>query len=217
MSKKDTVSSIEGKGLDGYTLQVSNVIPGRFAEETNFELYLKARNGEISENPVARCKYFSGRGEFYRPWLEIYYYDRLKFKSSEIDLSDGELDENLFKHLSDLLPHGSHIMVVYVNHEETHRGLDLGIPAPATPIGYLLLRAGFTWFKNWYFAEGFWEGDVKLQGEKPLNDKKRKEHLLKIREELTEFLRKEKEKGKIFLDAGKRAGDLLREIAEGQI
>ncbi len=213
MLKKNFISSIEGRKLNGYVLHVDNVSRGRFVEETNFELYLKAIDRETSENPVVRGKYFSGRGEFYKPWLEIYYNDRVKFESSKIaDISEGGLDKKLFKHLSDLLPPNSHIMVIYVNHEETRKGLERAVPAPATPIGYLLWKSGCTWFKDWYFAEGFWEGDVKLQGNKPLNEENRRGNLLEIRKELTEFLKKEKGEEKLFLDARKRAKDVLKDI-----
>jgi len=174
---------------------------------------LKAIDGETSENPAVKGKYFSGRGEFYKPWLEVYYYNHVKFKSSKVvDLSERGLDEKLFKYLSDLLHPGAHIMVVYLNHEETRKGLERGVPAPATPIGYLLWKSGCTWFKDWYFAEGFWEGDVKLQGNKPLNAEHRRKDLLETRKELTEFLKKEKGKGKLFLDARKRAEEVLKNI-----
>jgi len=212
MLKKNFISSIEGKKLNGYVLHIDNVSRGRFVEETNFELYL-AIDGETSEHPVVKGKYFSGRGEFYKPWLEIYYDNRVKFESSKIvDLSEEGLDEKLFKHLLDLLPPNSHIMVIYVNHEETRKGLERDFPAPATPIGYLLWKSGCTWFKDWYFAEGFWEGDVKLQGNKPLNEENRRKNLLEIRKELIEFLKKEKAEEKLFLDARKRAEDVLEDI-----
>ncbi len=125
----------------------------------------------------------------------------MKFKSSKtVDLSKRGLNEKLFKHLSDLLPGSGHIMVIYLNHEETRKGLELGVPAPATPIGYLLWKSGCTSFKDWYFAEGFLEGDVKLQGNKPLNEKNRRKDLLERREE------------RLFLAARKRAEDVLKDI-----
>ena len=207
------LSVLGGKKLDGYILHVDNISSGRFIEETNFELYLKLTDGEISENLVVKGKYFSGRGELYKPWLEIYYEPLVKFKSSKIvDLSDRGLDEKLFKHLSTLLTPGSHIMVVYSNHEDTKKGLERGVPAPATPLGYLLWKSGFTWFKDWYFAEGFWEGDVKLQGNKPVNEENRRRNLLEIHKELTEFLKKEKRKEKLFLNARKKVEDVLKDI-----
>ncbi len=213
MLKKKFIFSIEGKKLNGYVLHVDNTSRGRFLEETNFELYLKATDGETSENPVVRGKYFWGRGDFYKPWLEISYYNRVKFESSKIiDLSEEGLDQFLFKHLSALLPPNSHIMVVYVNHEETRKGLERAVPASATPLGYLLWKSGCTWFKDWYFAEGFREGDIKLQGNKPLNEENRRKNLLEIRKELIEFLKKEKREEKLFVDARKRAQDVLKDI-----
>ncbi|NIU83603.1 MAG: DUF1122 domain-containing protein, partial [Candidatus Thorarchaeota archaeon] len=107
-------SSIDGKELNGYALHVDNISRGRYVEETNFELYLKTIDRETSENPVMKAKYFSGRGEFYKPWLEIYYDNHVQFESAKIvDLSQERLDEKLFKHLSQFLPPNSHIMVIY--------------------------------------------------------------------------------------------------------
>jgi hypothetical protein len=186
---------------------------GRFIEETNFELYLRSPKGETSKSPVVDAKYFSGRGKFYKPWIEIDYNPYVIFESSErVNLSEKKLDEKLFKHLSSLIPPGGHIMVVYLNHEDTNKGLQMGIPAPATPIGYLLWKSGCTWFKDWYFAEGFMEGDVKLQGDKPLDEASRERDLLKIYEELAQFLRKEKGEEKFFLDAKKKAQSTLKNI-----
>lgn len=101
-------------------------------------------------------------------------------------------------------------MVVYANHEETRKGLERGIPAPATSIRRLLWKSGFTSFEDWYFAEGFWEGDVKLQGNKPLNEDHRKRDLLETRKELVEFLRGETEQ--LFLGARKKAEDTLKVV-----
>lgn len=205
-------SVLGGKKLDGYILNVDNISRGRFVEETNFELYLKVIDGEISEEPVVRGKYFSGRGKFYKPWLEIYYHDRVKFKSKIVDLSKEGLDEKLFNHLLNFLSLGSHIMVVYIGHEETRKGLERGVPVPATPLGHLLWKSGCMWFKDWYFAEGGLEGDLKLQGNKPADKESRKRGLLGIHKELTEFLKKEKREEKLFLDAKKRAENVLKNI-----
>jgi len=214
MPKEDFVSSLEGKRLDGYALQVGNLSRGRFIEETNFELCLRDVGGETSEDPVVRGKYFSGRGEFYKPWLEIHYYDHVEFKPSKIvSLSERGLDERLFEHLAAPLPPGAHIMVVYLNHEETREGLERGIPPPATPVGYLLWKSGCTWFKDVYYAEGFMEGSQKLQGNKPLNEENRRKNLLETRKELADFLKNEKREEKLFLEARERAEDVLKRIA----
>ena len=207
--------SINGKRINGYVLRIRNVSNGRFAEEINFELYLEKSGKEASAEPVIKGKYFSGRGEFYKPWLEVYYLDRMKFKSSiELCLSESGLDEKIFRYLLDFLPPGSHIMVIYLNHEETRKGLELGIPAPVTPIGYLMWKSGCTWFKDWYFSEGFWEGDIKLQGNKPLDKEDRRKNLLDIYKVLNEFMKKETVEEKIYVAARKRAKDILETISK---
>jgi hypothetical protein len=213
MLMKNLISSIEGEGLNGYVLKVANISRGRFVEETNFELFLKNAEGETSKNPVVKGAHFSGREEYYKPWLEIYYYNRVSFRPSKIlDLSERGLDEKMFRILSQLLPPGAHIMVVYLNHEETRKGLERGVPPAATPIGHSLWKSGFTWFKDWYFAEGFMEGDIKLQGNKPLNEAQRRKDLLKIRKELIAFLKKEKREKNLFLEARKRAENILKDV-----
>lgn len=217
MVENDMIASLEGKYLDIYVLIIKNRSLGRFPEETNFDVFLKTSDGIVSNTPVIRGKYFAGRGKFYRPWLEIYYESPIQFNSTQtIDLSEETLDEKLFKHLSQLLPPGSHMMVAYSNHPETRKGLDRGVPPPVTALGYLLWTSGFTWFKNWYYSEGFWEGDVKLQGNKPLNSDHRKKNLREIHKDLTQFLKRDSTTGKIMLDAKKRA-QVLMELIEREL
>jgi hypothetical protein len=187
----EEILSLNGKTVGYYTLHVDGIKPGRFDEETNFELYLKNKDGKQSESPVTYGKHFAGRGEHYRPWIEVHYERYVVFGSSrKLDLA-GNSDIELFQVISDLLPPGSHIMVAYSNHPETKRALELGVPAPATYIGYLLFQAGCTSFKDWYFAEGFREGDIKLQGNKPVDKKKRDIDIAALKKELTSFLREE--------------------------
>lgn len=206
------IAFLEGKELNGYTIKIDKMSMGRFVEEMNFELYFKNPLGEISESPVVEGKYFSGRGKYYKPWIEVYYNPSIEFKSSKmLDLSLERLDEKLFAFLSDLIPPGGHFMVVYLGHEATEKGLKGGVPAPVTPIGYLLWKSGCTWFKDWYFAEGFWEGDVKLQGNKPVDEKQRRKDLLAVRDELVRFLSVES-KDLLILEAKRRAVEIVREI-----
>ncbi len=210
---KEPLSNLDGKPIDGHLLHIKNITQGRVAEEINFELHLKKKDGETSKRPVVKGTYFSGRGEFYTPWMEIYYNPSVKIDSSQqIDLSERTLDEKLFRQLSDILPPGSHIMVPYVDHEETREGLQKGIPAAATPLGYLLWRSGCTSFKDWYFSEGFREGDIKLQGNKPPDKENRRRDLIDTRKELTHFLKREKGDEKLSLDARKRAETILNTV-----
>ena len=125
-------------------------------------------------------KYFSGRGKYYRPQIEVFYNHLSQISSQQPFDQEKEFQEQLFNYLIDFLPPGSHIMVVYSNHEETRVGLDRGVPAPATVLGYLLWKSGCTQFKNRYFSEGLWEGDIKLQNNKPLNSAHKKRNYLEI-------------------------------------
>ena len=212
MTDIDLFMYLTGKKLGNYVLHIKNTYQGRFAEETNFEIYVKDLDGTLSESYVMQGKYFSGRGKYYRPWIEVFYNHLSQISSQQPFDQEKEFQEQLFNYLIDFLPPGSHIMVVYSNHEETRVGLDRGVPAPATVLGYLLWKSGCTWFKNWYFAEGFWEGDIKLQGNKPLSTAHKKRNYLEIQKELILFLKNETRYEKIFVDAIKRAEELLKLI-----
>lgn len=204
---------LDGVKVSDFALTLERITEGRYPEETNFELYLEDMNGEKSESPVTWGKYFSGRGELYTPWIEIYFSDEVKFESMTIKLSEEGINEELFQKIACILPPGGRIMVIYAGHEETEMGLERNIPPVATPIGNLLFNAGCVWFKDWYFSEGHREGNVKLQGEIPVSDDDEKKASLEIYHELTEFLEREKfRKEKIFLNAKSRAESLLKKI-----
>ncbi len=159
MNEEDPLSRLEGRKLDGYTLRLGRSSAGRFVEERNLELFLKSHRDELSKSPVVSGKYFSGRGRFYGPWVEFYYAPVVRFPSSrEVVLAEEEVDVRLFESISETLPPGGRMFIVYIGHGETEEGLRKGVPPPVTPIGYLLWRAGCVWFKDWYFVEGFWEG-----------------------------------------------------------
>ncbi|MFQ6129746.1 MAG: DUF1122 family protein [Candidatus Hadarchaeaceae archaeon] len=208
-----SLSGLNGKKLDGYSVKMGKTSAGRYPEAVNFELYLVDQEGESCDNPVVWGTFFGGRGEAYKPWIEIYFREEAAFKSSgTLKLAEAGVDEAFFRALVELIPPGGHIMVVYLDHEETRKGLEQGVPAPATPIGHLLWKSGCTWFKDWYFAEGFREGDVKLQGDKPTNEENRRKDLLEIHQALYEFLRKEKSENELFARARERAKEIMASI-----
>ncbi|MCW3976270.1 MAG: DUF1122 family protein [Candidatus Bathyarchaeota archaeon] len=208
-----SIFALERKKLNNYSINICNVSPGRFKEENNFEIFLSNINEQTSIDPVIKGKYFSGRGKFYKQWLELYYNNIVRFSESVIiDLTKSKLEKKIFRYLSDILPSGSHIMIVYQNHNETKDGLAKGIPAPATPIGYLLWSVGCTWFKDWYFSEGLLEGDLKLQGNKPLDIKSRKRNLIQIQNELRTFINNVSSKESIYIKAKERGKNILQNI-----
>jgi len=105
---------------------------------------------------------FDGR-EYYKPWFEVfnvvkpmYFYNTL-------------FETDLLQLFYNNLPPGGRVFIEYVRDIETKTQLNRGYPIISTRLGFLMFKTGFTWFKDWYFAEGFMEGNPKLQGEKYLN------------------------------------------------
>ncbi len=202
--------SLDNRLVGSYQIQIQDLSAGRFVEETNFKIYLKNTNKQLSQNPAMFGKYFSGRGQFYRPWVEVYFVNTVKFESHKVTLSYDTL-ELLFKEISSLIPAGGRLMIPYIDHETTDAALRHGAPPVTTEIGYLMWRAGCTWFKDWYYSEGAWEGDVKIQGNKPFDEKHRKKNLYATYKELNEFLVIEYSE-EIIINCKNRARLILEEI-----
>jgi hypothetical protein len=173
--KENPLYALDGKKLGEHTLHVGAVQKGAFAGVFSFSLLVK-------EQTIVSGLYYTG-SKWIRPWMEI---DYTPITGSERD----SIGEALFQLLSELIPPGGHLSVSYLDHKVTARALLAGVPPAATPIGFLLWRSGFRWFKDWYFAEGWKEGGIKLQGEKPLNEARKRANTQKIVEEVTDFLTK---------------------------
>lgn len=185
--------ALEGRRLGGYSLLPRDLKPGRTGRETYFHLFL-LRDGGISSNPVVEGLFFAGRGDYIRPWLEFRYRPDVAFSGgAHADLEGEGLTAALFSVLGELIPPGGSMMAIYGAEEhplfrETERGLKRGFPPPATPLGRYLWNAGLRWFKDWYFPEGWLEGNMKLQATRPLDDAIRAERERGIREELRAFI-----------------------------
>lgn len=182
-----TIEKIEGRNIGDYFLKLGEIDKGRFPGESRFAIFLRDRENRISSEPVAAGRFFAGR-EPIKPWMEISYRGTVKIGETSVDLSKNGLDVALFRILSELIPAGGHIMVKYLDHPITAKALSIGVPPVATPIGYLLWKSGFRWFKDWYFPEGGMEGEPKLQANKPLNAEVERARASEIAIELREFL-----------------------------
>lgn len=217
MTKKsdiETLSKIDGSMAGSYSIVLRDTTEGRFAEETNFELYLKNKQEIISEYPVIIGKYYSGRGKYYRPWIEFSFSEKSTFGSEEIIFSDEALTD-IFQNISEIIPPGGWIYVIYENHEKTMNQLGRQVPFPLTRIGYFLYRVGCVWFKDWYFSEGFREGRKKLQGEKYFDEEHRRERLLEMYESISNFFdRDDIESIDDFSEVRERGEKILREIED---
>jgi hypothetical protein len=162
---------LEGTASSGGVLHVVDIHPGRFREE------LDALVAVGDSAPSVRVKHFAGRPAAHiPPWIE-----------ASFPRDDARLAAQIVAALADLLPPGGRLMAIY-GEDETERGLQRAVPPAATPLGYALLCAGCTWFKDWYFAEGGREGETKLQANKPLTAELRVAQLAELRAELTAWL-----------------------------
>ncbi|MGC9105346.1 MAG: DUF1122 family protein [Thermoprotei archaeon] len=110
---------------------------------------------------VGRAFYFHGRPPFYPKWIEVIY-DPWPRKEGK--------EQELFETLAKELGPGGRLFVVYVKDRETFERLSKGFHPVETPLGFALLQAGFTWFKDWYYPEGGAEGGMKLQANLPLGE-----------------------------------------------
>ncbi len=131
---------------------------------------------------------YEGKTPYYLPWIEWF---SIENKTPKLTFFDSDMEEYLLDLSSSSLPPGGRLFVDYSEDKRTLRELNTGVPPPLSRLGFLMLQHGFTWFKDWYFPEGFNEGNHKLQGEKPLNDERRKKHLASIREEVEGYMESE--------------------------
>ena len=143
---------LKGK-INGIEIESRDIKPTHIKELTTFTLFVNGR-------AVGRAYYFSGRG-FYTPWLEIDY--------DPWPRTEG-IEDDLFSFIYDFLPRGSKLFVTYLKDLETRKMLLQGYNPADTPLGFSLLKAGFTWFKDWYFPEGGNEGVPKLQANKAFTE-----------------------------------------------
>jgi hypothetical protein len=211
MSEEHPLSNLHREKIGRFSIHLGELSKGRAKGENRFDLYLRGEDGEIMEQPAASGLYFRGMGRYYRPWIEFSYSNSFTRDGEEIALTLEE-EEALFISLCSTIPAGSHIMVKYRQHRMTAQGLLFGIPPAATPIGYLMYVGGCRWYKDWYFAEGFMEGEEKLQATKPLDEEREREKADAIREELRRYLELEPDPSKPELEETCRK--LARRILE---
>lgn len=155
-------------------------ISGRFAEEQDLAVLLSQ---DDDERLLLWAKVYHGRPPYFAPWVELFCIEPL---GESYFGSDWE--SALWGVVSAHIPRGGRVFVEYHEDLETRLALERGYPPAVTRLGYRLLRSGFTWFKDWYFPEGFREGGQKLQAERSLTDADRSRHLQEIARQVEEFL-----------------------------
>lgn len=188
------IENLNGKKINDQKIRVFNLRMGRFVEERDFELFMEDKNGHISRYPIIYGKYFGGRGKWYPVWLEITYRPIFNIGGKKKNDRQLQLEANqedvLFRYLSELIPNGGRIFVMYTTAGlETIKSIfERSIPPMLTDLGFLLWKNGFRWFKDWYYAEGWLEGGQKLQANKPLNEEIRYKREVETIVQINNFL-----------------------------
>ncbi|MFO7991537.1 MAG: DUF1122 family protein [Thermoplasmata archaeon] len=156
--------------------------------------YYKAISEDIT---VLILSVYEGQLPYYRGWVELF--------SIDPEFYGSGFDKEVIELISRNSGPGEKLFVEYENDRETAVCLSRGCPVEVTRLGSLMLDNGYTWFKDWYFPEGFNEGGQKLQGEKPIDEEHRRKHLEDIEKRVREFLNTESDGGEYMIQAKRRA------------
>lgn len=174
-----------GIELNGLEIYVFSMRQGRFREEFNIDLHAKRDDHDMN---FLYLKVFYGRPPDYRPWVELFgMNNEFTIGDSTIRYFGSPYEDMMLGFFATHLEAGEKILVEYADDLDTMRQLSTGMPVVLSRLGFLLFKHGFTWFKDWYFPEGYMEGSQKLQGEKPLDLKNRERHIRIIGEDLARF------------------------------
>lgn len=160
---------------------------GRFREEVNYEVSIVL--GNIRQR-LAVIKVFNGRPPYYRRWIEVFAITRELYidNNSRASFKNSIYEEWILDCVSSQLGPGESLFIETIYDEETEKLIEKGAPPPLTRLGYKLLERGFTWFKAWYYPEGFMEGSTKIQAVKPLSDELASRNLLEICNEVRDYI-----------------------------
>lgn len=218
------ISNLDGITIRGYQIYVGEEKQLKLSGWKGIKLFLKDPHGNLAQKAVVEGIYSRGGGNNIKPWMDLNYRDEVTLKNmgksghEAVNLSREGLAEDLFHHMSSIIPPGGHLMVSYEGsdliHTDTLRSLYLGVPPPATPLGFLLFSSGFLYVKDWYLAEGGHEGPRKLWGEKSFDLEGGKIYSQKTEKAIRQFLGKniETKHHTLFENAKMRAMKILENI-----
>jgi hypothetical protein len=176
----------QGITIGNMAVSTSNVYKARYQEEMNFDLQIQT---EDVVQHLLSVSLFRGRPPYYHAWVELYDINSsIKQHGYELKYYGSWLEKELIAYFARILEKGDRIFVEYHGDKETRRLLMDGTPPALTRLGFLMLLNDLTWFKDWYFPEGFMEGGQKLQGEKALDNRAYERHMQSIEQEIKAFL-----------------------------
>ncbi len=200
----------KGLQIDDKTIYSKKVDKGRINNQKYLEVYLK-KGG--SEKLLFYLSIYQGKKPYYKPWVEIFgVNNQVRLNQEIITYFGTELESMIIEKISDYLGFGGRIFVEYSGDKETRSGLLRDYPEVTTRLGYKLYQNDFTWFKDWYYPEGFNEGGEKLQAEKPIDEEHELKHYKRMKEEIDRFLKQDFEENQFYRNAVDRAEKILEEL-----
>lgn len=198
------------------TLSADNIEEGRIKDQYYFEL--SVRKKEKKRN-LMKFSVYEGKSPNYKPWIEMFGINReLSIENFHLKYFDSDIETKILDITGDILADGSRVFIEYQHDKDTKEELNKGVPEVCSRLGYELFKRDFTWFKDWYFSEGFHEGSQKLQGEKPIDKAHKNNHYSDIKTKVERFLKKYRDEfeGKLEKETFNRAEKVLEEIKEKQ-
>ncbi len=163
----------------------TTVSRGRLANAVSIALSI---DDGTQRSALGYASIFHGRKPYYHPWVELFGLDpTVELRGEPTAYFNSPFEARLLDLFSAPLGPGGKLYVEYAADRETDYGLMRSFPVTATRLGYELFGRDFTWFKDWYHPEGFFEGGQKLQGEKPLEERREK-HISSIIDALESFV-----------------------------
>lgn len=184
----ETCMDLLSKGISTNigVIGITDLLPGRSSGEKRATIFLKQKKDRVNLMDIT---FFAGVKPWYYPWIEIVYtFDMHEDDNRFFSYFDSDIEQSLIHLFCNALPPAGKLFVSYDADDETRRGLMMNIPMVLSRLGFLMYMNGCTWFKDWYFPEGGFEGGQKLQGEKPLNSIHKKQHLGQLKEEVSDFI-----------------------------
>ncbi|MFN4012882.1 MAG: DUF1122 family protein [Aquificaceae bacterium] len=121
---------------------------GRFIEEENITLVKDGKK-------IMYIKAFYGRKPYWKEWVELFHIDPTFFGSY--------LEDKLYEVISRYF---RRVFVEYYEDKITLKELKWGKPPEETRLGSKLKALGYSYFRDWYYPEGWMEGGYKLQAER---------------------------------------------------
>ena len=184
----------------------------RFVEERNLRVYIEFNN---ERRKIFDMTVFLGRKPYYRPWIEIHNINNeIKLSGREETFHESEIEGTILEKIAELIGGDTSLFIEYTEDKETSKELFQGVPVYATRLGFKLFKLGFTWMKNWYYPEGGYEGGMKIQAEKPINDNQKKRNLRDIEKDIKSYLEQNKKVDKKVLARFKYISDTAKNKLE---